>query len=710
MAAMTTLSTRNRLGSWTRLLTIAGCLLAGTGVALAAGDGAVVTSPGPMESKHFDPKGKPPSKYTIELQNGLRTTLPFEDRRDFEEAKRGFIAAPAHKQIMAEAGNVAWDMGSYDFLLQGKDVDSINPSLQRIAVLNMSYGLYEVVPGRIYQVRGFDLANTTFVKGDTGWIVFDVLTSKETAAAALKLVNEQLGARPVVAVVYSHSHADHFGGIRGIVDEADVKSGKVQILAPVGFMKHAIAENVYAGNAMSRRLFYQYGVLLPRSPYGHVDQSIGKNISVGKIGLIAPTRIIDKDIEDVTIDGVQMVFQNTPGTEAPAEMNTWFPQFNAFWAAENITGTIHNIYTLRGALVRDALEWSKKINQALYLFGQDADVMLSSHSWPRWGNTRIQEVMRAQRDTYANLNNEVLHLANQGVTINQVHNVYKLPESLRQQWAAHSYHGSEAHNSRAVINRYLGYWDANPATLIPLSPEDSAPLYVEMMGGAEPILARGRDLYAQGKYLYAQEILNKLVYAQPQNQEAKDLLADVFEQIGYQQESPSVRNSFLAGALELRHGIPGGVAASSAGADLVGAMSTDLVLDYLGVRLNVDKADGKHIVINLKTPDNGEQYAVELSNGALTNIQGQQARNPDLTLTISRPAFIAVLLGKADLGQLVAGGEATLDGNPAVFGQLMGMMDTFAPNFEILPGTKASSSEGSAANLAQPSSARTDGG
>ena len=475
---------------------------------------------------HFHPKGKPPSAFTVESQERARATLPFGDQRDFDESKRGFVAAPPYKQIMAEAGNVAWDMGSYEWLLQDRRFDSIHPSLQRLAVLNMAYGLYEVVPGRVWQVRGFDLANISFIKGDTGWIVFDVLTAKETAAAALQLVNETLGERPVVAVVYSHSHADHFGGIRGIVDEADVKSGKVPILAPVGFMEHAIAENVYAGTAMTRRLFYQYGILLPRGPFGHVDQSIGKNVAAGNLGLIAPTRIIEADIEEVTIDGVTMVFQNTPGTEAPAEMNTWFPQFNAFWAAENITGTIHNIYTLRGALVRDALEWSKKINEALYLFGQDAEVMFSAHSWPRWGNDRIQEVMRAQRDLYANLNNEVLHLANQGVTINQVHNVYAPPKSLQQQWAAHSYHGSEAHNSRAVVNRYLGYWDANPATLIPLSPEDSAPLYVEMMGGAAPILARARQLHAEGKYRLAQEILNKLVYAEPGNQEAKDLLAD----------------------------------------------------------------------------------------------------------------------------------------------------------------------------------------
>jgi alkyl sulfatase BDS1-like metallo-beta-lactamase superfamily hydrolase len=659
------------------------------GTALAAGGGAVLSDPGALAGGHFHPKGKPPSTFTIELQEGLRATLPFEDRRDFDEARRGFIAAPPYKQIMAEAGNVAWDMGSYEFLLQDKTFDSIHPSLQRQALLNMAYGLYEVVPGRIYQVRGFDLANISFIKGDTGWIVFDVLTARETAAAALKFINQQLGERPVVAVVYSHSHADHFGGVRGIVDEADVKSGKVPIIAPVGFMHHAVSENVYAGNAMTRRLYYQYGVLLPRSPFGHVDQSIGKNIAAGTLGLIPPTRVVDKDIEQITIDGVVMVFQNTPGTEAPAEMNTWFPQFKTFWAAENITGTIHNIYTLRGALVRDALEWSKKINEALYLFGQDADVMLSSHSWPRWGNARIQEVMRAQRDTYAHLNNEVLHLANQGVTINQVHNVYKLPDSLRRQWAAHSYHGSEAHNSRAVINRYLGYWDANPATLIPLSPEDSAPLYVEMMGGAQPILARGRALYDQGKYRHAQEILNKLVYAEPANQEAKDLLADVFEQIGYQQESPSVRNSFLAGAFELRSGLPGGVAPSAASPDLVRALTTDLLLDFLGIRLDSQKAEGHHFVINLVIPDNGEKSAVELSNGALTNIKGQQAKDPDLTMTINRSDLDRVLTGRATLDQLVASGGAKLDGEARVFGQLMAMMDTFTPDFEILPGTKA---------------------
>jgi alkyl sulfatase BDS1-like metallo-beta-lactamase superfamily hydrolase len=657
--------------------------------AMAAGGGTVLSDPGAWEGKHFHPKGKQPSKFTVELQNGLRKSLPFEDKRDFEEAKRGFVAAPDYKQIMAEAGNVAWDIGSYEWLLDGKDFDSIHPSLQRQAILNMSYGLYEVLPGKIYQVRGFDLANISFIRGETGWIVFDPLTAKETAAAALKFINEKVENLPVVAVVYSHSHADHFGGVRGVVDEADVRSGKVKIIAPVGFMDHAVAENIYAGNAMNRRMFFQYGVLLPRSPFGHVDQSIGKNTAAGNLGLIAPNVIVKDDIEEMTVDGVKMVFQNTPGTEAPAEMNTYFPDMKAFWAAENITGTIHNIYTLRGALVRDALEWSKQINNALYLFGNEAEVMFASHSWPRWGNDRIQEVMRSQRDTYANLNNGVLHLANQGVTINQIHNVYQVPQSLQQQWSARSYHGSVEHNSRAVVNRYLGYWDGNPTTLIPVSPEVSAPLYAEMMGGSDKIIAKGKELFEKGDYRLAMEILNKLVYAEPKNQDAKDLLADVFEQIGYQQESPSVRNSFLAAAYELRSGIPQGASPKSSGPDMIRAMSTELWLDFLGVRIDSQKADGKAFKINLVTPDNGEKFVVELSNGTLTNIEGFQVADADLTITINRADLEQTMMGALTFDQQIESGKAQLEGNREPYEQLKGMLVQFDLGFEIMPGTGA---------------------
>ena len=662
--------------------------------AFAAGGGGVMLDPAAGSGEHFHPQGKQPSSSTLQLWLNNKSSLPFDDTRDFEEARRGFIAAPSFKQIKADDGRVVWDMQSYEWLLNGKEFQSIHPSLQRQAILNMAYGLYEVVPGRIYQVRGFDLANISFIKGDKGWIVFDPLTAKETAKAALDFINEKLGARPVTGVVISHSHADHFGGIRGVVDEADVRSGKVPVIAPQGFMDHAVSENVYAGNAMNRRLFYQYGVLLPRSPFGHVDQSIGKNTAAGTTGLLAPNRTVSKPIETIKVDGVVMEFQNTPGTEAPAEMNTWFPQFKAFWAAENITGTIHNIYTLRGALVRDPLEWSKKISEALYRYGSKADVMFASHSWPRWGNGRIQEVMRAQRDTYAHLNNNVLHHANKGVTINEIQNVYKLPDSLKRQWAAHSYHGSEEHNSRAVINRYLGYWDANPATLAPLSPSDSAPLYVEMMGGAKPILAKGKALIRSGDYLMAVEILNKLVYAQPNNQQAKDLLADAFEQLGYQRESPSVRNSFLAAALELRSGIPTGATPKTSGPDMIKAMSTQLWLDFLGIRLDPDRTKGKAFTINLVTPDNGERFAIELSNDALTSLEGYSINKPDLEITVKRSDLERLMMGSASFNDLVADGSIQLSGRRAVADQLQGMLVQFTPDFEIMPGTAAKAAGG----------------
>lgn len=672
------------------LITIA---VLGSSPLLAAESSAQPKQQTEAAETHFHPDGKLPSKFTIELRNGLKKSLPFEDQRDFAEAQKGFIAAPTFKKIMADAGNVAWDMGSYEWLLNGQDFDGIHPSLQRQAILNMAYGLFEVVPGKIYQVRGFDLANITFIKGDTGWIVFDPLTAKETARAALEFINQKLGARPVVGVVYSHSHVDHFGGVRGIVDEADVANGKVKIIAPVGFLEAAISENVFTGNAMSRRTQYQYAILLPRNQYGHVDQALGKNVAMGNVGLIAPNLTISKEFETVSLDGVEMVFQNTPDTEAPVEMNTYFPQFKALWTAENVTGTIHNIYTLRGAPVRNALNWSKEINNTLYKFGQDAEVMLASHHWPRWGNERIQEALRTQRDAYANLNNQSLHYANTGVTINQIHNVYKLPSSLAKSWSAASYHGSTEHNSRGVINRFLGYWDGNPTTLIPLSPEDSAPLYVEMMGGDTKIMQKGKALYDQGKYLEATEILNKLVLAQPTNQPAKKLLADTFEQLGYQKESTSLRNSFLQGAYELRSGLPSGVTGNPAGPDVIRAMSTENWLDFIAISIDPRKAEGVAFTINLVTPDNAEQYLIEMSNATMTNIKGVQAKKPDLTITLNRSDLNQIMMGRSSFELLAKDGKAKLEGDTKRLQQLASLLVKFTPNFEILPGTAAKATQ-----------------
>lgn len=637
------------------------------------------------------PWGRPnaATEFTTEQQARLRSQLPFADERDFEESRRGLVAAPPYQQILDAAGNVVWDMGRYGFLLNGQDHDSIHPSLQRQATLNMNFGLYEVVPDFIYQIRGYDLANMTLIRGEQGWVLFDVLLTSETAAAALAFANEQLGERPVTAVVYSHSHIDHFGGVRGVVDEADVRAGRVQIYAPTGFMEEAISENVYAGNAMSRRASYQYGNLMASGPFGHVDSAIGKGLPRGSSGLIAPTVVVTDDFEEHMIDGIRVVFQNTPGTEAPAEMNAWFPDSKVFWAAENITATIHNIYTLRGALVRDALSWSQQINEALYRFGLEAEVMVSSHNWPRWGNDRIQEVMRDQRDAYANLNNQVLNLANRGVTINQMHNEYKVPQLLQQSWAVRQYHGSEFHNSRAVINRYLGYWDGNPATLAPLSPEESAPLYVELMGGANNIMARTDQLAAQGEYRHAMELLNKLVYAEPDNQAAKGRLADVFEQLGYQYESSSMRNVFLTAAQELRYGVAPLGPVSSTSQDLVRAMTTLQWWDAVATRVDSQRADGLAFKINFVTPDNGEQFVIEMRGGTLTSISGYQSEQADVTIRMNRSDLDQVIMGQETLATQLGAGRGQVEGNVAVLQQLAAVLVEFDPIFEIMPGTRS---------------------
>ncbi len=637
---------------------------------------------------HFHPKGKAPSEHTLRILREAKAKLPFGDRRDFEEFDKGFIAPMKPLKIMADAGHAAWDLERYQFFNEQDDFDSIHPSLTRQSQLNMNYGLYKVTDD-IYQVRGLDLAQMTFVRGRTGWILFDVLVSRETARAAWKLFQEHVGeGLPATAIIYSHSHVDHWGGVRGVVDEADVRSGDIEIIAPRDFMEHTISENVYAGNAMNRRLFYQYGILLPASPYGHAGQGLGMNVSAGEPGLIPPTRIIEDDIEYLTVDGVSMVFQNTPNTEAPSEMNTYLPEMNALWMAENISANLHNIYTLRGAPVRDSLRWSKYINEALYLFGLEAEVMFTAHHWPRWGNKRVQEIMRGQRDLYANMTNQTLHYANQGVTINEIHNVYEMPKGLQEQWHARGYHGSPEHNSRGVIQRFLGFWDCNPTTLIPLPERESAAVFVEMMGGARRILAKARDLHDRGEYLMATEILNKLVHAEPANGDAKDLLADCFEQIGYQQENPGLRNSFLGGAYELRSGIPGGQAAKTTGPDIIRAMSTELFLNFLGIRMDSRQAEGMEFTINLITPDNGEKFVVELSNATLTNIQGYLADDPDLTLTINRKDLEQTMMGAKTLEAQIADGTCEVEGDVSVLERLAAMMVDFDPRFEVLPGTK----------------------
>lgn len=665
-----------------------GTAFAVSGTMLGDGPAHAQGAPDPLPG-HFHPLGKAPSVHTRRVIEEARAALPFGDTSDLEEWERGFIAAPPDLQIKADAGNVALDMEKFQFLDQDTPLDSVHPSLQRIARLNNNFGLYEVVPG-IYQTRGLDLSNVTFVRGETGWIVVDPVTTVETARASWDLLQAHVGeGLPVSAVIYSHTHIDHWGGVRGLpLDADDIASGRVPIIAPEGFMEFAISENVYAGNAMNRRLFYQYGSLLPAAPHGFVGVGPAHEVPAGDTSLIAPTRLISEAFEDITVDGVRVVCQNTPHTEAPRTMNTFFPDFGTLFVADMIFATLHNLYTLRGAQVRDPLAWSKSLNETLRRFGPETEVMCAGHNWPRFGKERVAEVIRTHRDIYANLNNQVLHHANQGVTINQIHNVYKLPASLEQSWFVRGYHGHVTHNARGVVQRYLGFWDANPANLVPLSPADSAPLYVEMMGGAEAIVSRGQELYNSGDYLFAMEIVNKLVQAEPENARGKELLADIFEQLGYQSENGGHRNSYLAAAFELRSGIPQGEVVSGASPDIVRAMSTELFLDFLGIKMDSARAEGLAFTINLVTPDTGESFLIELSNATLNNLAGYQAENADLTLSVNRADLEAVMAGEAGFDALLGDGRATAEGELGVLVQLAELMVEFDPRFEIMPGTK----------------------
>ncbi|WP_259753294.1 alkyl/aryl-sulfatase [Pseudomonas sp. GCEP-101] len=627
---------------------------------------------------------KPPSSFTQAAQEQVRQSLPFNDRADFERVEKGLIKRPDNLVIKNDDGTVAWQLGGYDFLKAAKDVASVNPSLLRQAQLNLSYGLFKVTDG-IYQVRGYDLANTTFIEGKTGWIVIDTLTTPATAKAAYALVSQELGQKPIRAIIYSHAHIDHFGGAKGLVSQEQVDKGEVQIIAPKGFMEAAIKENVLAGNAMLRRATYQYGTMLPQGPQGHVDMAIGKAVAHGPMSLIAPTKTVDGSLVEMDIDGVPVTFQNTPGTESPAEMNVWLPQQKALLMAENVTATLHNLYTLRGAETRDPLGWSKYINEALHRFGDKAEVMFAVHNWPRWGHEDIVRTLEKQRDMYGYLNDQTLHLANNGVTINQIHERLKVPPELANEWFNRGYHGSVSHNVRAVVNKYLGYYDSNPATLNPLAPEESAVKYVEFMGGADHLLQMARASFDKGEYRWVVEVVNKLVFADPANQAARNLQADALEQLGYQAENAGWRNSYLMAAQELRNGVPKDLPSMKSGSpDALAAMDTGLLFDYLGVRLNAEKAEGEDFAINLVLPDKDEQYLLELKNSHLNNIKGVQSENAGQTVTIDRADLNRLMLKQVSPVRLVFEGKLKSSGNPLLLAKLFGMLEDFDFWFDIV--------------------------
>lgn len=627
---------------------------------------------------------KPPTSFTEAAQEQVRQTLPFSDRADFDRVEKGLIKRPDNLVIKNDDGSVAWQLGDYDFIKAAKDLGSVNPSLMRQAQLNLSYGLFKVTDG-IYQVRGYDLANTTFIEGKTGWIVIDTLTTPATSKAAYALVSQELGQKPIRAIIYSHAHVDHFGGVKGLVSQEQVDKGEVQIIAPKGFMETAIKENVMAGNAMIRRATYQYGTVLPKGPQGQVDMAIGKGVAHGPLSIIAPTKLIDGELQDLEIDGVPFTFQNTPGTESPAEMNVWLPQQKALLMAENVTATLHNLYTLRGAETRDPLGWSKYINEALHRFGDKAEVMFAVHNWPRWGHEDIVRTLEKQRDMYGYLNDQTLHLANNGVTINQIHERLKVPPELANEWFNRGYHGSVSHNVRAVVNKYLGYYDSNPATLNPLAPEDSAKKYVEFMGGADHLLQMAKASFDKGEYRWVVEVVNKLVFADPTNQAARNLQADALEQLGYQAENAGWRNSYLVAAQELRNGVPRNLPSLRvSNPDALAAMDTGLLFDYLGVRMNAQKAEGEDFSINLVLPDKNEQYLLELKNSHLNNIKGVQSENAGQTVTIDRADLNRLMLKEVSPVRLVFEGKLKSSGNPLLLAKLFGLLDDFNFWFDIV--------------------------
>jgi alkyl sulfatase BDS1-like metallo-beta-lactamase superfamily hydrolase len=653
-----------------RLAALAAALL----LAACAGPQPKVGGPAPL----------PAEPATLQSQQDWLKRLPFADKQDFEDAQRGHIAGPEQPQIRTADGRVAWDTQAFAFESGDAAPDTVNPSLWRQARLNNFSGLFKVTE-RVYQIRGLDLANMTIVEGNTGIIVIDPLLSAETARAGLALYYRHRPARPVSAVVYTHSHIDHFGGVRGVISEDDVKAGKVQVIAPSGFMEEAISENVLAGTAMSRRAQYMYGSLLPRSATGQVDAGLGKGLSRGTVTLIAPSLLIEKPVEQRRIDGVDIEFQLTPGTEAPAEMNLYFPQMRTLCIAENAVRTQHNLLTLRGAKVRDAKQWSYYLDDTLARYGAQSDVLLGQHHWPTWGRERITRLLADQRDMYAYLNDQTLRLMNQGYTPMEIaERLHTLPEPLASQWYARDYYGSISHNVRAVYQRYLGFYDGNPANLNPLPPVEAARRTIAWMGGADAVLAKAREAYRQGDYRWVAQIGNQLVFAEPDNQEARQLQAAALEQLGYQSENSTWRNAYLSGAQELRHGVAVPATQGAASADLVSALTVPMFFDFLAVRLNADKAAGKTMRINWVFPDLNQRYAMTLNNSALTYRADAAHAAPTATITLRKPVLNAVFGGRVKPGDAMRSGQLQVAGDQQALGALFGMMDSFSPSFNIV--------------------------
>src|SRR5579859_275436 len=602
----------------------------------------------------------------------LAASLPKDTIDDHANATRGFLGTIADANV---AG--AWSMAPFAFL-DGAREDTVNPSLWRQARLNMHHGLFEVTKG-VYQVRGFDLSNITFIEGEAGYIVIDPLISAEPAAAALKLMREHRGDKPVSAVIYTHSHVDHYGGVRGVISQADLEAG-LQIVAPEGFLQAAVSENVLAGNAMGRRATYMYGALLPRDMKGHVDAGLGKTVSMGSVSLVPPTLSVSQTGERLTLDGVEIVFQVTPDTEAPAEMNFFFPQFGALCMAENCTCHLHNIYTPRGAQVRDARAWSHYINEAVEMFAAETDVLFASHHWPRWGSGEAATFLRQQRDLYKYIHDQTLRLANHGLTPSEIAEELALPPSLAAEWHTRGYYGTLNHNAKAVYQRYLGWFDGNPANLHKLPPVQAARRYVELAGGAEALLTKGREAYERGDFRWVAELVNHLVFADPSNLEARSLQADALEQLGYQAESGPWRAFYLTGAMELRNPRPLSQTPRQGAAGQLRTLRADALLESFSVRLNGEKAGAMDdLAMTLAFTDTGERFALTVENAVLHHVPGQGG--PQVAL--SRQVLIDLVIGEISLETAIADASVWGEG-VAELNRLLPLLDRFEFWFEIV--------------------------
>jgi alkyl sulfatase BDS1-like metallo-beta-lactamase superfamily hydrolase len=612
--------------------------------------------------------------------HAIRMMLPLEDREDFEDARRGFLAAPSPAIVRGTAGRVVWDMESYAFLDE-ECPDTVNPSLWRQAQLNAIHGLFEVVPG-IYQVRGLDLSNMTIVEGQEGVLVIDPLICAETAAAALALYRSHRGERPVTGLLYTHSHVDHFGGVLGVIDPREVAAGRVPVLAPEGFLESAISENVYAGTAMARRAEYMFGASLERGPHGQVGTGLGMTVSTGSIGIVPPTLEISSTCQEETVDGITMIFQMAHGSEAPAEMNFLFPDHRALCIAENATHNLHNVITPRGALVRDARIWSRYLGEAIDLFGERADALFAGHQWPRWGRERIVALLAQQRDLYGYLHDQTLRLLNKGYVGSEIAELLELPPGLAREWHCREYYGTVSHNVKGIYQRYMGWFDGNPAHLWPHPPQQAATRYVRAMGGGEAVLEEGRRAFAEGDYRWVAELMSHAVFADPSDQRARELEAKALEQLAYGAENATWRNFFLMGARELREGVgEGGITPSK---EMVALLSAEQLFDVLAIRIDGPRAGELRLSFNWVFTDTDERHVLMLSNGVLIHSADRQSSLADATVLVERSALDELFAGVTPMPELLQAGRLRVEGDAAKLGELLGLLDQPDPSFAIV--------------------------